>query len=239
MLTFVGSSLEPSKNKIRGKSMHRRIPAFLLVTILLLAACGENPYRQHYEDDKMIGFILEILPDIKVIEVDISEWEKRGRRGSITSEGYSYKAEINEETEIRYEDGTEANINDVKKGQKIMVNPSRGDNFEGEPEEVILLDMTYEEKYSRLLSHLDDKLNVVVMYEEGQSFPSKMDERILKNIEQKPVGKWMPYPEDYVVDYKVELGIEKFPVILVFSSKELMFKAYGVEELYEFFESLN
>ncbi|MFZ4453743.1 hypothetical protein [Salibacterium aidingense] len=48
---------------------------------------------------------------------------------------------------------------------------------------------------------------------------------------------WRPYQNDYVVDYKEELNVEKFPVILVFNREELVFKTNKVEELYEFFKT--
>ncbi len=97
--------------------------------------------------------------------------------------------------------------------------------------------MTYEEKYKGLLSHLEDTLNIAVMYEEGETPPSQMDEQLMEKVEQETVMTWRPYQKDYVVDYKEELNVEKFPVILVFNREELVFKTNKVEELYEFFKN--
>ncbi len=47
----------------------------------------------------------------------------------------------------------------------------------------------------------------------------------------------MVYEEEYVVDYKKELGVAEFQVMLVFDREKLVFKANGVEELYEYFEN--
>lgn len=215
--------------------------------LLLLTACGtvteDKPYG-HYEDDEMIGTVFSIDFDKEQLEVDISEWVKRDVTGlAITDEGYSYFAEITNRTVIKYEDGTVASLEDIQKGQKVLVHPPSEENYVGEAEEIILLDMTYEEKYRRLLSHHEDRLNVVVMYERGEELPFELQEplyeevvSIVDDLDQNPVGAWVEYDENYVVDYKEELDIEQFPAILVFSHKELLFKTYDAEEVHEFFK---
>jgi hypothetical protein len=239
-------------NQYRGGSyLRQRIQFFIicLFNVLLISACansaGENeeyPYG-HYEDDKMIGTVWEVKKSENIIVVDISEWEKRDRKGpEITGEGYSYAAKITVETVINHEDGTKASIDDVKKGQKVLVNPPRRNDFEGYPEEIILLKMTYEEKYSRLLSHIDG-FNIVVMYKDGEKLPVEMQEQMYSNImdileNKEAVAAWIEYDKDYVVNYKEELDIERFPVILVFNKEELVYKTYNVNELYDFFKNL-
>ncbi|MEH7380881.1 hypothetical protein V7138_10410 [Bacillus sp. JJ1533] len=233
--------------------MGKGIPflVIFLFSMLYISACsknavdnGEYPYG-HYKDDKMIGTVLEVKKSEVSVVVDISEWEKRDRKGpGITSEGYSYTSKITEETVINYEDGTEASIDDIKKGQKVLVNPPRGNEFEGYPKEIILLKMTDGDKYLRLLSHVEG-FNIVVMYKIGEKVPDEMQEQmygkilnIMENKEQEAVATWMEYDEDYVVDYKEELGIETFPVILVFNKEELVYKTYKVDEIYDFFKNL-
>ncbi|MEA3319894.1 MAG: hypothetical protein U9Q88_07680 [Bacillota bacterium] len=219
---------------------------FVLVffSISLLTACGsnavggeENP-NSHYDDEKMIGTVWNVSGDS--VEVDISEWEKRDRNGSNgTDEGYSYLAKITEETTIKYENGKEASLNDLRKGQKVLVNPPRGESFEGKLKELVLLDMTFEEKYARFLSHVDG-YKLVVMYEEGAVLPLELQdplyEKVLDFTEEEVVATWIEYDKEYVVDYKKEFGVEQFPVILVFNREKLVFKTYEVEELYAFFE---
>ncbi|SDI43616.1 hypothetical protein SAMN05192534_1525 [Alteribacillus persepolensis] len=212
----------------------------LIMSTLLITACqdtkdtNEEPQGQ-YEDDKMIGLVREVDTENSVISVDISRWEKRDRGNVTTDEGYAISAELTDETTLQYEDTTEASLHDIKEGQKVLINPPKGDGFKGVAGEFILLDMTYEEKYRGLLSHIEDTLNIVVMYEEGETPPPQMDEQLMEKIEQETVMTWRPYQKDYVVDYKEELNIEKFPVILVFNSEELVFKTTKVEKLYEFF----
>lgn len=232
----------------------------LLFIVFVISACGkgtensgedssgdngEYPYG-HYEDDKMIGTAWAADKTENVIEVDISEWRKRDWKGpDMTSEGYFYLASFSETTAVTYEDGTEASIDDIKNGQKVLVNPpAKGDDFKGHADEIVLLDMTYEEKYGRLLSHIDG-FNIVVMYEYGNSPPMELQEplyedvvNILEGTEHDVVGAYIEYDPNYVVDYKEELEIEQFPVILVYDQEELLFKAYNVEEVYDFFRNV-
>ncbi|TFB15066.1 hypothetical protein E3U55_12500 [Filobacillus milosensis] len=221
---------------------------FFLFVISLASACsksegdyGDNPYG-HYEDDKMIGKVLEVNKGESSIVVDISKWEKRNSKNPWTDEGYSYKATITDETVIMHEDENKVSIGDIKNGQKVLVNPPRGDDFKGHPVEIILLEMSYEEKYARLLSH-NDGFNVVVMYEDGKKLPKEMQESFYKNVleilegtEHRVNASWMRYDEDYVVDFKEVLDIEQFPVLLVYDEEELLFKTYRVDELYKFFK---
>lgn len=157
----------------------------------------------HYEDDKMIGTVFSVDLDKKQIEVDISEWVKRDVTGSaITDEGYSYFAEITDRTIIKYEGGTEVDLGDIKKGQKVLLHPPSEENFAGEAEELILRDMTFEEEYWRLLLHRENSLNVVVMFEPGEEVPYELQEilyekvvSIVDDLDKSPVGAWIEYDE--------------------------------------------
>ncbi|WP_422122295.1 hypothetical protein DHX103_10825 [Planococcus sp. X10-3] len=242
--------------------MRRKIHflTFLLAVAVMASACGtegndsggnstgdngEYPYG-HYEDDKMIGTASSVNTTENIIEVDISEWSKRDWKGpNLTSEGYYYNARFSEETAITYENGAAASIDDIKNGQKVLVNPpADDDNSEAHADEIVLMDMTYEEKYWRLLSHIDG-FNIVVMYEYGDPPPPEMQEplyenslAILEGTEYDAVGAHIEYDSNYVVDFKEELDIEQFPVIFVFDQKEELFKGYTVDELYAFFENI-
>ncbi|WP_157998051.1 hypothetical protein [Ornithinibacillus scapharcae] len=233
--------------------MLRRI-LFIIISLIsmsFISACTnstevheEYPYG-HYEDDKMIGTVSEVNKSENSIVVDISEWEKRGRKGpDMTDEGYSYTALITDKTLIKHENEKEAFIDDIKKGQKVLVNPPRGNDFEGQPNQIILLEMSYEEKYARLLSQKDG-INIVIMYTNGTPLPEEMYEplydnvtKILEGTEYSPSASWVLYDENYIVDYKEEMEIKQFPAMLVFNEKELIFKDYSVEGLYEFLRNL-
>lgn len=232
---------------------------FLLIGILAVSACGkgsenagevsseeaeEYPYG-HYEDDKMIGTAWIANKEKDFIEIDISEWKKRDRKGpAMTDEGYVYNASFSEETAFAYEDGTAATIDDIKNGQKVLVNPpAKDDDFEGHADEIVLLDMTYEEKYWRFLSHIEG-INIVVMYEYGNPPPAEMQDSLFENAssilmgEHDVVASWVEYDPDYVVDFKEELDIEQFPVIFVYDQEELLFKSNDTDAVYAFLEGL-
>ncbi|WP_096153276.1 MULTISPECIES: hypothetical protein [Bacillus] len=224
--------------------MKRRL--LMLCLLMVLPACSSNnagsdstykPYG-HYEDDKMIGFVWEVDDKESWVIVDISEWEKRKQGPNINSDGYSYQAFVSEDTIIKYENGDEANLHNLKKSQKVLVNPpNRNETYSGEATEIILLNMTYEEKFKRVLSHLEDKLNIVIIAEEGK--PSTIElEDIISKINQETVGAYIPYDENYVVDYKEEFGIVKLPVILVTDHEKLLYKAYDVESVINFLNEL-
>lgn len=54
-----------------------------ICTLSIVSACGDVDEEQgvypygHYEDDEMIGNVLDVNTNDMTIEVDISEWEKR------------------------------------------------------------------------------------------------------------------------------------------------------------------
>lgn len=232
----------------------------LLFTALTLSACGsgatdtveetisDNEIDQsaavHFEDDKMIGTSGPPDKEKKILGVNISEWEKRNDGPVTTDEGIGYDAFYDDETIVRNEDGTDASLDDIKLGQKIQVNPPRGDSFEGYAEEIIILDMTYEEKYEQLLAY-SDGINIVVMYEYGVKTPDEMQvplfeeaNNILEETGMQVNASWHEYDKDFLVDFKEELEIEQFPVILVFDRQNLLVKAYEVEEIYEFLRGM-
>lgn len=102
---------------------------------------------------------------------------------------------------------------------------------------LILLEMIYEEKYERFLAHTKGHYNLVVMYEEGNTGGldvEKIFDSLSDDVELNAAQ--FPYPDDWVVDYKGELDIEKLPVILVFDTEGLIFKTYQEKEVYKFFD---
>ncbi len=242
---------------MKFKSLHF---GSLLVIGLSLSACGsdanepieETIYEDEldqsaatpYEDDKMIGTTGPPDKENKILGVDISAWEKRHDGPVTTDEGIGYSAIYDEETIVRNEDGTDASLDDIKFGQKVQINPPREDSFEGYAEEIILLDMSYEEKYDQLLAH-SDGIRVVVMYDYGEKLPYEMQEPLFEkanNILEKTgiqVGaSWHEYNKDFVVDFKEELDIEQLPVILIYDREELLFKSDNLDEVYAYLESL-
>lgn len=228
--------------------MRLKLPHLIISLLLLvvLSACGQGAGNGdgnssgQYEDEKMIGEVWTVHENKSVIELDISEWVKRDSN-SETEEGYAYYASFSAETAVTYEDGTEASIDDIKNGQKLLVHPpAKGNDFEGHADEIVLLEQTYEEKYEKMLAHRGG-YNIVIIYDDANA-PGQMQDALFENAgtiladtEQRLGAALIEYDPDYVVDYKEELEIEQFPVILVFGQQELLFKAYDEEKVYDFF----
>ncbi|QHJ69140.1 hypothetical protein [Planococcus halotolerans] len=244
---------------MKFKSLHL---GGLLFIALTLSACGsgsatveetiyeDEPVDQsaavQYEDDKMIGTSGPPDKENKILEVGISEWEKRHDGPTTTGQGISYHASYDDKTAVRNEDGTEASLDDIKFGQKVQINPPRGDSFEGYAEEIIILDMTYEEKYEQLLAH-NDGIRIVIMYEYGERLPEEMKDaeplfeeanNILENTGKQVGASWHEYDKDFVADFKEELEIEQFPAVLVFDRKGMLFKSNDVEEMFDFLRGM-
>ncbi|WP_415639942.1 hypothetical protein, partial [Paenibacillus lupini] len=129
-------------------------------------------------------------------------------------------------------------INSLEIGQKVLINPPKmsDEGIRYKAKEIILLEMSYEEKYKRLLSHQKGKYLTTVFVKEGDSLPATMKDKLMGLLSKSPINFGV-YQEDFIVDYKQELNIEKFPVILVFDTKGLVFKTNDVDELEAFFNS--
>lgn len=226
---------------------------FLVVLTMVVSGCGQGDANGsdatafgeegfQYKDGEMIGWVVNKTE--QAIEMEIAEWVKRDS-DSGTEEGYAYYASYSEETAVTYEDGTEATIDDIKDGQNLLVNPpAKNNDFKGHADEIVILDMTYEQKYEKFLAHRGG-LKLVVMHEAGTLPPDEMRDPLFENAgailadtDERLGAAWIEYNPDYVVDYKEDLGIEQFPVILVFNREDVLLKAYDVEEVYDFLRNL-
>lgn len=209
--------------------------AFLLICLISLPALASCGSGSEFSDDEMIGKVLSVDAERRLLEVDISEWYKRGEGRSRNDLGIVIPIEATEQLVIRTEDGSSIALDRVKIGQKVLVNPPK-DKKEGDyaAREVVLLEMTYEEKYGKLLSQHANKYKTTVFTEEGAPLPSETRERLMDVVPKSPIS-FGTYPDNFVTDYITELGIEKFPVMLVFDHQELVLKTYDPEELLQFF----
>lgn len=196
-----------------------------------------------YEDDKMIGTAGKFLENEEFLSVDITEWENRNAEGPIIDMAYGYNAIITKDTVIRDEGGMAVLPETIKDGQKVLINPPRKDNFEGPADEIIVLEMTYEEKFDRFIN--GNGLQVSVIYDDGNQIPLEMQEplfekasNIMSKTEKSVLASWIEYDKDYVVDYKKEFEVKEFPIILLFDEEKLLFKTYHPKELYDFLENL-
>lgn len=208
------------------------------------AANSDNANRDtEYEDDKMVGTAGIFLENEEFLSVDITEWENRNAEGTTIDMAYGYNAIITKNTVIKDEDGTAILPETIKEGQKVLINPPRKNDFEGPADEIVVLDMTYEEKYDRFIN--GNGLQISVIYDDGNKIPPEMQEpmfekasHIMSETEESVTTSWIEYNENYVVDFKQEFEVKEFPVILLFDEEKLLFKTFNVEELYDFLEDL-
>ncbi|MCR2807993.1 hypothetical protein [Paenibacillus soyae] len=216
--------------------MSKKTALLILLAICMMLAACTRPYG-HYKDDEMVGTISSINAQSRGIEVDISEWTKRDVRGGVNDYGVSILIEQMEDLAIRHEDGSEADFADLKVGQKVLVNPPRRDKQAAyQAEEVILLEMTYEEKYDSLLSPGKSRYETTVMSGKDNELTPEMREQLMGLLTSTNTNMSFGdvFPEHHIVDFEKELGIERYPVMLVFDHKQMLLKTYDVEELAEF-----
>ncbi|SDH83836.1 hypothetical protein SAMN04487975_108138 [Planococcus glaciei] len=233
--------------------MELRKMAFMLscLFISLLAACGQieedkikaedkgTSESRQFNDQELIGTIGETNPLAHSLYVDHTEWINRHvpSNQAVPDIGYGFQALITDETLMKFENGAPADLKDFKPRQKVKVLPPTEETTPVEIDQIILLEMTYKEKYERFLAPSKGSYNVTVLYEEGDLHGmdvEKIFDKLSEGVELN-AGQF-PYTENWVVDYKKELGIEKLPVILVFDTEGLIFKTYQEKELYKFFD---
>lgn len=227
-----------------------KLGVLFCLALFLLTACGrsgdgdaqtegmETKEMPRYNDEELVGTVADFHPDGQSFYVNHAEWLQRNAPGGIgTDESHGFHALITDKTVLQFENGTPAELADFKHGQLVKVLSPTEEDLPVEVDEITILDMTYEEKYERFLAHSEGSYNVTILHEEGElqgmdvkQIFGKLNEEVELNAGQ------FPYTENWVVDYKKELGIEKLPVILVFDTKKLLFKTDQEKELYKFFD---
>lgn len=144
---------------------------------------GEQAARP-YEEDKMIGEVMrvEIENGVEVVVVGITNWERRDYIGDMHRDAVIYWAEISDETSLRHENGDPATLEDVKRRQMVLVHPPRGDDYRGIAEEIILLEMFFEEKYYGFLPGGDLDFKITVMFEQEEGRPPEMSDIMMDTL---------------------------------------------------------
>ncbi len=189
----------------------------------------------------MIATVITIDPGKDLLELDITNWHNRKLKGSMNSFGVVIEHHGLSDTVLKDEDGGLVDIANLKKGQKVLVNPPKKedkDDEDYEVREIILLEMTFEEKYERLLAKNTGAYYTTIYFEEDDELPPELEDQLLSIAPKSPVS-FAKYPIDYIVDFKKELNIDELPVMLVFDNKGLVFKTYDIGELLDFFNDLN
>lgn len=212
----------------------------LLFNVLVLSSCSEKVKKtennDEYQDDKMLGFVEKIYSDKDLIVVNINDWFHRDipkNEDTVIASNIISEVKTNNNTVIRYENGTKADFETLKIGQKVLVTPPISQKNNVLAMEIVLLDLTYHEKLRDFLSNDTNKLRVSII-QDAENPLSYDSEGMSDLISQEPTLNFHVYQKDFVVDYKKEFDIEKLPVILVFDTEKLLFKTYNVKEATDF-----
>ena len=201
---------------------------------VLLVSCAGKPYG-NYKDNQMIGTVHTVNSESGYVEVDISEWHKRDVRGDVDDYGVSLPIEAADGLVLKHEDGSPAEIDQLRIGQKVLVNPPIRDKDDPyQAEEIVLLEMTFEERFEDLISRRKGQYYTTVMEGNGDDITPEMKEKLMGLVSISPLSFGGEFPKNHVADYEKELEIDQYPVMLVFDHKGLVFKTYDVDELIDF-----
>lgn len=211
----------------------------LLVVAMLATGCGRS--QGGYKDDVLIGHFSRVDAEQGIVIVDISEWAHRNDKGPDQEDwGAEYHGKLTSSTVIRNEAGESVDLSTLKDGQIVRIYPP--DSSEDKLDELVVLDMTEQEKYKRmgLLAPGKNRLNTVVVSGQtaGERYDdSKMEEEIPSALQGGLA--LMGYVPDHneLIDVKEKFALEAFPAFLVFDNEKLLYKTYDTAELEKFLQS--
>lgn len=215
----------------------------LFSVALLISSCSSKPYG-HYRDNQMIGFIDGLDEQEQTVRFNISEWTKRDERGpDIEDWGAEYEARVLGGTTITNEAGEKLGWVDLKRGQKVQINPPSTKVITDTPDELIILSMPNEELLMRagLLASRKGQLRTTVVYGKGESQPYPLEAFKDEEAEMLLNGgySWLEHDPAYVMDVQKAFRIEAFPVFLVFDTETLVLKSERLEDVLAFKKERN
>lgn len=233
--------------RVRGDFLQNKIIflASFLISVLILASCSEktenNSSKENvvFQDDKMIGFVETVNVEMKYIIMDINDWMYRDiPKDAAVATNYTLKVKIDNNTVLLREDGSKAEFQTLKDGQKILVKPPTEKEGNVIATEIVLLELTYNDKFKHFLSKHPNNYRIVMIYDKDNPLPYEF-ESMIRKINQDTTANFHEYKEDYAVDYKKEFDIKNFPVILIFDTEKLLYKTYDEEEALGFFNRMD
>lgn len=184
----------------------------------------------------MVGTVDGVRTEKNELLLNVSDWmiEEKGKQPFV---GYSYLAQVTENTVIQMENGKKVRLDQIQKGQRVKVLVRKGEKEKGTVKKITLLKMSRKEKLGFLLPP-EGSFNLVVMYtgskDPGNEFGNlgrKLDKPARDEIQSII---YRPYEASGVMDFKKAFTIRKFPAVLVFDQKGLVFKTYSFEKLHVF-----
>lgn len=203
----------------------------------------EGRFHFKFLDEVVTGTVRSLDANQRRIELDISAWVNRDKKGAIEDIGHVIRLNIDEETELRDEQEKKLELSSVKIGDKLNVVPAGGsyrhDRDGGQQplraDKITRLEQTRKEKLRRLIAQ-GPGVHTVLMHQAG-SDESEHWEELTAQVPGALYGGYsgIEYREGGAVDYKLELGLDTLPAYLVFDRDDLLFRTKSVKELQRWF----
>lgn len=204
----------------------------------------EEPFHFKFLDDVITGTVRSLDANQRRIELDISAWVNRDKKGAIEDIGHVIRVNIDEETVLRDEQERKLKLSFIKTGDKLNVVPAGGsyryDRDGGQQplraDRIIRLEQTRKEKLRRLIAQGPGGIHTVLMDQAGSDASEQWDE-LAAQVPGALYGGYsaIEYREGDAVDYKLELGLDRLPTYLVFDREDMLFRTESVQELQRWF----
>ncbi|ANY74098.1 hypothetical protein BBD41_16745 [Paenibacillus ihbetae] len=204
----------------------------------------EEPFHFKFLDDVITGTVRSLDANQRRIELDISAWVNRDKKGAIEDIGHVIRVNIDEETVLRDEQERKLKLSFIKTGDKLNVVPAGGsyryDRDGGQQplraDRIIRLEQTRKEKLRRLIAQGPGGIHTVLMDQAGSDASEQWDE-LAAQVPGALYGGYsaIEYREGDTVDYKLELGLDRLLAYLVFDREDLLFRTESVKELQRWF----
>lgn len=144
----------------------------------------EEPFHFKFLDDVITGTVRSLDANQRRIELDISAWVNRDKKGAIEDIGHVIRVNIDEETVLRDEQERKLELSFIKTGDKLNVVPAGGsyryDRDGGQQplraDRIIRLEQTRKEKLRRLISQGPGGIHTVLMDQAGSDASEHWDE---------------------------------------------------------------
>ncbi len=219
-------------------------PPVLKAQIVDILQEPEGRFHFKFLDEVITGTVLSLDASQGRIELDISAWVNRDKKGAIEDIGHVIGVNINEGTVLRDEQERRLELSSIKTGDKLNVVPAGGSyryDRDGSQrplraDKITRLEQARKEKLRRLIAQGPGGIHTVLMDQAGSDASELWDE-LAAQVPGALYGGYsaIEYREGDAVDYKLELGLDRLPVYLVFDRDDLLFRTESVKELQRWF----
>ncbi|MEK4116111.1 MULTISPECIES: hypothetical protein [unclassified Paenibacillus] len=226
-----------------NEQLDMRPPVRLAQTVDIVQE-PEGRFHFNFLDDVITGTVRSLDVNARRIELDVSAWVNRDKKGAIDDIGHVIGMSIDEETELLDEQERKLELSSIKTGDKLNVVPAGGSyryDRDGSQQplradKITRLEQARKEKLRRLIAQGPGGIHTVLMDQAGSDASQQWDE-LAAQVPGALFGGYsaIEYREGDAVDYKLELGLDRLPAYLVFDRDDLLFRTESVKELQRWF----